>query len=214
MFLMFRKKLNGKTLLIKNPVLGSRELAGRKIPAIELTFNDTATAYENSKTVLHSQTAKNLLVFTGPPLYTEKDKEYSHRFISFPGRKVICGGTTANIVSRELGRTIETQMVSGGIPGISMMEGADLITEGILTLARVLNYLKNPPPEKTEDAAVLLSSLLKENDCITFVVGGKINQAYSDSEWPVELVQRETAVRQIAEVLRDKYLKKTEIEFV
>ncbi len=212
--LIFRKQLNGKNLLNKKFVLHRREHAGQKITASELTFNEIATAYDNSKAESNLHSAKNLLVFTGPPLHTEKDNEHSCRLISFPGRKVICGGTTANIVSRELGRTIETQMASGGIPGISIMEGVDLITEGILTLTRVLNYLKDPPPEKTDDAAVLLSSLLKENDCITFMVGGKINQAYSDSEWPIELIQRETAVRQIAGILRDKYLKKIEIEFI
>jgi hypothetical protein len=134
--------------------------------------------------------------------------------MQFSGQKIICGGTTSNIVARELGRSIETTMASGTLPGISMMEGVDLVTEGILTMSRVLEYLKNPPSYKTRNAASRLVDLLKENDRITFMVGMQKNLAYSDPKWPVELELRKTVVKGIARILEEEYQKKIEIEFI
>ena len=90
----------------------------------------------------------------------------------------------------------------------------DLVTEGILTLTRVLDYLENPPSGERLDAAARLAALFKENDCISFMVGAKMNQAYYDPEWPVELEIRQDRNQTDSQASEDKYLKNIEIEFV
>ena len=63
--------------------------------------------------------------------------------MDFNGKKAISGGTTANLVSRELNIPIKTNinLSVGKLPAISYMEGIDLVTEGILTLTKACEYL-------------------------------------------------------------------------
>ncbi len=95
--------------------------------------------------------------------------------MEFDGKKAIAGGTTANFVSRELNIPIETtlNMSEGKLPSISYMKGIDLVTEGILTLTRIYEYLENS--ENSDDAAGKLIKFMLNTDCITFMVGAKLN---------------------------------------
>ena len=203
-----------KKTLSENPEIPSQELAGRITLAATHQCADNFIKDDTSTAVLHIRKPRTLLVFTGPPFHMERDREHCQDFIHFNGQKVICGGTTANIVSRELRREITMKMATGELPGISTMEGVDLITEGILTLTRVLEYLENPPSKETRDAATRLTALFMENDCISFMVGGKMNLAYYDPEWPIELEIRKNIIRRIGKILEDQYLKKIDIKFI
>ena len=55
------------------------------------------------------------------------------RFMEFEGKKAIAGGTTANIISRELNIPVFADMSvpAGKLPSLSKMQGVDLVTEGI-----------------------------------------------------------------------------------
>ena len=65
-------------------------------------------------------------------------------FKNFEGKKALCGGTTASLISRELSIPIRVDMSLniGKLPAISYMDGVDLVTEGILTLTKVLDDLE------------------------------------------------------------------------
>ena len=203
-----------KAALLKHPEMPSQDLAKR----ISLTAShkciENFVKDDTSTAVLHVRRPRMLLIFTGPPYHKERDSEHCQRFIQFNGQKAVCGGTTANIVSRELEKEVTTTTARGGLPGISQMEGIDLVTEGILTLTRLLEYLENAPPRETQDAAARLYELIMGNDCISFIVGAKMNQAYYDPEWPVELEIRKNIIRRIAGILESRQLKKVDIEFV
>ncbi len=77
-------------------------------------------------------------MFTGPPRLRELDSLAVDKLMEYPGKKVVCGGTTANIVARELGRqlTVELEYDDPEIPPCAHIEGIDLVTEGMLTLNR------------------------------------------------------------------------------
>jgi hypothetical protein len=62
----------------------------------------------------------------------------------FDGKKVICGGTTAKIIARELNRPINVDMRNfhPEVPPLSIMDGIDLVTEGIITMTKPHNTLK------------------------------------------------------------------------
>ena len=106
-----------------------------------------------------------------------------------PGRKVICGGTTANIISRLLKRSIEIDMhqpLDASVPPTARMQGFDLVTEGILTLGEVLRLLEEgcAPEELKPNAAVRLPRLLLDSDVVRFAVGTRINEAHQDPNFP------------------------------
>ena len=85
-----------------------------------------------------------LTVFTGPPLDNGHDHLPVDQFLNAPGRKVICGGTTANIVASFLNTRVETDLSSmtEEYPAIGRLPGIDLVTEGILTLSGVVEELE------------------------------------------------------------------------
>jgi hypothetical protein len=136
----------------------------------------------------------------------------------FNGAKIICGGTTAQIVSRELDREIEVDIFSGDgdLPPVSEIEGFDLVTEGILTLGRVSDWLENKSTASInyKSPAGKIIQLFLKNDIINFLVGTKINEAHQDPALPVELEIRRNVVKKIAKILDEKYLKEVHIQYI
>ena len=92
------------------------------------------------------------------------------------------------------------------------MEGVDLVTEGILTLTKTLEYLQSEQCE--DDAAKTLMNFLLNSDVINFLVGAQMNKAHYDPNLPVEIEIRKNVIKQIAHVLEEKYLKKVEVQFI
>lgn len=168
-----------------------------------------------SACVLYFRQPRESLLFTGPPYHQEKDPEYTKIFNEFTGKKAICGGTTANLVSRELAKPIRTESAIsvGNLPSCSYMEGVDLITEGILTLTKALEYLESGN-SSNENAAVKLVKFLLDSDCINFMVGAKLNQAHYDPNLPIEIEIRKNIVKKMADILASKYFKKVSIQYM
>lgn len=166
--------------------------------------------------VMYFRRPRNLILLTGPPFAKDKDGEYAAMLETFEGSKVVCGGTTADIVARELGREIETDLCTGapGIPPLSIIKGVDLVTEGILTLTEANKILKNNEGLDRNNPAAKLAKLLMGNDVIQFVVGTRINEAHQDPSLPVEIEIRRNIVKNLSNTLRDKYLKKTSIRYI
>ena len=100
------------------------------------------------------------------------------------------------------------------MPAVSFMEGADIVTEGILTLTRVSEYLSDGDFEDKKDAAKDLIDFLLDADCIDFVVGAKVNSAHYDPNLPIEIELRRDVVKKISKTLKDKYLKKVAIQYM
>lgn len=132
-------------------------------------------------------------LMVGPPVDRESDEYYVSAFLSRPGKKVVCGGTTAMIVARHLGRTLETSFdfPDKDVPPIGFIEGIDLVTEGVLTMRRLLElsskYLSvSDLTQKTyhrKDGASLLAGILfEEATDITFYVGQSVNKAHKGLE--------------------------------
>ncbi|MBU1082262.1 MAG: serine/threonine-protein phosphatase [Spirochaetes bacterium] len=161
---------------------------------------------------------RRLLVLTGPPVSKDRDKEMVRLFSSFDGRKAVAGGTTANIVARETGASVRVDLkdLDPEIPPASEMAGADLVTEGILTLARVASCLEadQGEPAPRRNAAGRLLELMLDSDVIQFVVGTRINEAHQDPTMPVELEIRRNVVKRICAVLEARHLKETRVSYI
>lgn len=168
--------------------------------------------------VVYFRKPRKLMILTGPPVSKEKDKELSEMIDSFNGKKIICGGTTAKIVSRELNRNVRIDLADHNpdVPPISQMEGIDLITEGTITLSKVLEILEqnNYYERANKNAADRLVNYLLDSDIIHFVVGTKINDAHQDPNIPFELGIRRNLIKSIVNLLEEKYLKETKLQFI
>ena len=164
---------------------------------------------------LYLKKPRNLFIFTGPPYRQDRDSEYAKMFDDFKGKKAIVGGTTANILARELHREITTEKYNkGSLPACSHMDGVDLITEGILTLTKVLEYLNEGYDRWPDDAAGRLIELLLDSDVIEFMIGSTLNQAHYDPDLPLELGIRKNVVKQLEKILSGRYIKKVNLKFI
>lgn len=204
-----------KEKLSKEREISSSELSKYIVNQARNIETDRNPKDDVSACVLYFREPRQSLIFTGPPYHQEKDPEYSKIFDRFNGKKAICGGTTANLVSRELSRPIKTEAAIsiGNLPSCSYMDGADLITEGILTLTKTLEYLESGFGT-IDNAGVKLVKFLLDSDCINFMVGAKLNQAHYDPNLPIEIEIRKNIIKKMAKVLEDRYFKKISIQYM
>ncbi len=151
---------------------------------------------------------RRLAVFTGPPTDKSRDAACVERLLQFEGRRVVCGGTTGNIVAEYLGEVIHTDESTAreGIPPVGDLPEVDLITEGILTMARTLELLKDSGGSASHlpvdrNGAVLLARKLLQADSILFLAGESVNPFYQNPQLPRSISIRRSLVTQLAEAL-------------
>jgi hypothetical protein len=181
--------------------------------------NDNYKAKDDiSCATIYFRDPRKLLLCTGPPYEKDKDKDLAERVSSYTGKVILCGGTTADIVARELGRTIVDELIfeDPELPPESFLEGIDLVTEGILTLQKVNEILKtyNNSVRLGKGPADKIVRLVMESDEIHFIIGTRINIAHQDPNLPVDLEIRRTVVKRIARLLEEKWLKKVSFEYI
>jgi hypothetical protein len=136
----------------------------------------------------------------------------------YNGKKIICGATTAEIVARELGLEIRDSMefLDPELPPISFIDGINLVTEGILTLGKVAELLRNYDSNFVagRGPADQIVELILKSDEIHLIIGTRINIAHQDPTLPIELEIRRTLVKRIARLLEEKFLKEVSVEFI
>ena len=199
----------------RDKTVSSTHLAHNVVRAAEMKEPGHKAKDDISCSVLYFRKPRKMLLFTGPPYYSERDAEYAKIFDDFDGKKAISGGTTANLLARELGRTVVTERFSGGsLPACSKMDGVDLVTEGILTLTKAVEYLNDDCKNMPDDAAGKLVNMFLDSDCIDFMVGTKLNQAHYDPDLPVELAIRKNVVKQLEKILSERYIKKVHVQYI
>ncbi len=161
---------------------------------------------------------RKLMIITGPPYEEKNDRELGDTVRSFKGKKVVCGATTADIISRELGVEIEDSLIfeDPELPPVSFMEGIDLVTEGILTITKVTRILKDFSPSFTlgKGPADRIVKLVQQSDEIHFIIGTRVNIAHQDPNLPIDLEIRRTVVKRMARLLEEKFLKEVTIRYI
>lgn len=206
-------------------IRGSPEISARGIATavVEAAYvNDLRAAKDDiSCAVVGLRRPRRLLVASGPPFARERDGELAAIVETYPGRKVISGGTTASIIARQLGRKVEMDLfdMDPEVPPASRMAGVDFVTEGTLTLAKVAEHLEDGEFAGAVEgvrgnAAVRLAALMLECDIVDFVVGTRINEAHQDPNLPMELDLRRNIIRRIAGALERTHLRETSIRFL
>jgi Stage II sporulation protein E (SpoIIE) len=122
--------------------------------------------------------SRSVPLLTGPPENHADDGRLVRRFMRKSGTKIVCGGSTSEMVARELKQPIEIESELGSLvcpPGYKI-EGIDLATEGAVTLNQVYRILDCNPEEFPDDAPVYrLCRLLQHADRIEIFLGDAIN---------------------------------------
>lgn len=204
--------------MVKNePEISARKLSA-KVVNMAYVNDDYHPKDDASCATIYFRNPRKLIICTGPPFDKENDAKLASTFDKFDGKKVICGATTVDIIARELKREVKDSFdfIDPELPPTSQMEGADLVTEGILTLSKVNSILDSYSETFSlgNGPADQLVKLLLESDRINFVIGTCINIAHQDPNLPVELEIRRTVVKRIANLLQEKFLKEVSLQFL
>jgi len=156
--------------------------------------------------LLNCREANELTLLTGPPSNRSMNHNYALKFMDMPGKKILCGSTTTDIISEELGLKVETVMSKtyGQLPDYHI-EGIDLVTEGAITLNQAHNILDEPVERlSTSTAAERICLLLHAADVIYLMVGNAANSAHEDLIFKQTGVHiRKHVIRQIAKRLKN-----------
>ncbi|MBR2045454.1 MAG: SpoIIE family protein phosphatase [Agathobacter sp.] len=132
----------------------------------------------------------------GPPSNPDDVNRMMALFFSKEGKHIICGGTTSGIAAKYLGKEIvplqNTEKTD--IPPMSKIDGVDLVTEGVVTMNRVVEYAKDYVNEdelfekwyfKKNGAALISQILFEEATDINLYIGKAINPAHQNPDLPV-----------------------------
>lgn len=149
-------------------------------------------------------------IMIGAPLNKEDDARVVQILNQSKGKKIVCGGTTGNIVARELSQAIDVDMktATAELPPMGIMKGIDLVTEGTVTIMKTLQLLNDPSQpgdlRYRKDGASQLAHQLSDADSIEIMLGRSINPAHQNPDLPVELGLKTKFVEEIAELLKSR----------
>lgn len=162
---------------------------------------------------------KPVHLMTGPPRKPDDDKAMVEEFLlgDETTKRVVCGGTSANIVSRMTGRKLSVSLDyhDPDIPPIAFIDGIDLVTEGVLTLNRVLQllrrYVKNESVteeffleiDKQNGASMVAKMIIEDCTELNLYVGKAINSAYQNPGLPFDLGIRQNLVEQLKNAVEE-----------
>ena len=196
-----------------------KDLSSKAITKLLISACDSLYSHQpgddTTVVALKAKKPDKLSLMVGPPIDSTMDNVIVNRFISMEGKKVVCGGTTSQIVSRVLGKEIKTSIeyFNPSIPPTAEIEGINLTTEGVLTLRNTLELLRTcTAPEctmndflklnKKDGASKLAKVLLEESTSIYIFVGQAMNPAHQNPEFPLNMGLKFKLVEEIATLLK------------
>lgn len=151
-------------------------------------------------------------ILFGPPSNRYDVDKMLDLFFSKQGKHIICGGTTASVASKWLRKPVRplNNAEPTDIPPMSSIDGVDLVTEGVVTMNRVVEYAKDYVGENTRyeewnlkrnGAALISRMLFEEATDINFYVGKAINPAHQNPDLPITFNLKMTLVEDLCQSL-------------
>ncbi len=149
----------------------------------------------------------------GPPADYDDNEKIVSMFLEKKGKHIVCGGTTSTIVAEYLKKPLEVKMdfVRPDLPPVGKIEGVDVVTEGVITMSRVLNFAKDYLEEnetynewgvENDGASTIARLLIEEATDINFFVGRAINPAHQNPNIPINFNIKMNIVEELASCLR------------
>ncbi|MBP3892549.1 MAG: SpoIIE family protein phosphatase [Atopobiaceae bacterium] len=154
-------------------------------------------------------------ILFGPPADRDDCNRMMSLFFSKEGKRIICGGTTATIAAKYLRKPLNTKTeysAKSDVPPTSEIEGVDLVTEGVVTMGKVLTYAQDylQGNESYEEwnyghdgASRICQLLFEEATDISFFVGRAMNPAHQYADLPISFDIKMRIVEELSGCLRD-----------
>lgn len=148
----------------------------------------------------------------GPPSNRDESDRMMSLFFSKEGKHIVCGGTTSTIAAKYLHKPLKASLnfEESDIPPTAEIEGVDLVTEGVITINRVLEYAKDYLGDnklyetwsfKKDGASQISRLLFEEATDINFYVGRAINPAHQNPDLPINFNIKMNLVDQLSKCL-------------
>ncbi|MDD6915926.1 MAG: SpoIIE family protein phosphatase [Eubacteriales bacterium] len=148
----------------------------------------------------------------GPPSNRDDANRMMSLFFSKEGKHIVCGGTTSSIAAKFLHKTVKTSLKfeSADVPPIAEIEGVDLVTEGVITINKVLEYAKDYLKDnesythwgyKRDGASLICRLLFEEATDINFFVGRAVNPAHQNPNLPINFNIKMNLVEDLSKCL-------------
>ncbi len=149
----------------------------------------------------------------GPPRNRDDANRMMALFFSKEGKHIVCGGTTSSIAAKFLGKEVKPSLhfEVSDVPPIAEIEGVDLVTEGVITINKVLQYAKdylsgNESYEhwgyKKDGASLICRLLFEEATDINFYVGRAVNPAHQNPDLPINFNIKMNLVEELSKCLK------------
>ena len=149
----------------------------------------------------------------GPPSNRDDCNRMMSLFFSKEGKHIVCGGTTSSIAAKYLGKPLKPSLnfESAEIPPTAEIEGVDLVTEGVITINKVLEYARDYLSSnesykhwgyKRDGASLICRLLFEEATDINFYVGRAINPAHQNPNLPITFSIKMNLVEELSKCLR------------
>ena len=154
-----------------------------------------------------------LNVMFGPPAVHEETDRMIEEFLASEGKHVVCGGTTSSLVAEYLGVDLVPNLDYDDvdIPPTATIKGMDLVTEGVITVNRVLDYAKDYLEDnssyvkwgfKMDGASKLSRMMFEDGTNINFFIGRAINPAHQNPSLPINFSIKMQLIIELTEALK------------
>ena len=152
-------------------------------------------------------------ILFGPPSNRDDATRMMSLFFSKAGKHIVCGGTTSSIAAKYLGKPVRASLnfERSDIPPIAYIEGVDLVTEGVITMNKVIEYAKDYLGEnllheqwnfKKDGASLISRMLFEEATDIDFYVGRAVNPAHQNPDLPINFNIKMNLVEELSTCLK------------
>lgn len=151
-------------------------------------------------------------ILFGPPSNRDDCNRMMSLFFSKEGKHIVCGGTTSTIAAKYLGKNLITSIEyqSNDVPPTAKIEGVDLVTEGVITVNKVLTYAQDYLKDnklydhwslKHDGASLICRMIFEEATDINFYVGRAVNPAHQNPDLPINFNIKMNLVKELSECL-------------
>ena len=149
----------------------------------------------------------------GPPRNRDDCDRMMSLFFSKEGKHIVCGGTTSSIAAKYLGKPVRATLnfEQSDVPPIAEIEGVDLVTEGVITINKVIEYAKDALSSnelydqwsiKQDGASRICRLLFEEATDINFYVGRAVNPAQQNPDLPINFNIKMNLVEELSSCLK------------
>lgn len=195
-----------------NPSISAKNLATLLVDHCNLLYNNRP-GDDTTSAVIRRRERSQVNFMVGPATNPDDDAKMMSLFFSKEGKHIVSGGTSATVCARYLKESIDTSLdyIDKDIPPISHIKGVDLVTEGIITLNRLVeishDYL-GPNKDyfdwsyKQDGASLLAKALFEEATDVSFFVGCAVNPAHQDSRYNINISMKMQIVEELAKSLK------------